>query len=486
MRTAAIAGARWIFLGNVGVQLLSMLTIAWLARVLTPADFGLVTIATVAAGLLAGLSEVGLGAMVVRSGTDDEYFVDSIFWLSVGLAVVLTALGALLAVPMARLLEADAAAPMVSFACATVAINLVAGVPRGILDLNLRFGTNSALRFGTYAASSVVAIALASGTSLGAWSILLGRFVDSAAGVSLALRYSGYRPRLRFRWESVRHELRFGAGYLATYLSSYAAKNADYWFVARAAGTEALGLYYIAFVLPQIVRQRMTWAVERALFPVLSRTRDETSRLARAYCEAVETVPLITFPILIGLSVTASEVTSVAFGADWLGAVKAMQVLTLAAAVETVAVPSRPIFLTIGQTWRISSFYVVQLSVMVPGLVLAATIGSLQAFALAVLFSVIVTTCFTVFVTCRHFDLGPGRISRALFPSVACTGLMVALVLGVPSMFANFSSLSAALQLFVRSAVGATAYLLCGFLLFPRQFGNLASIVRIFVGVRSA
>jgi O-antigen/teichoic acid export membrane protein len=486
MRTSAITGARWIFLGNLGVQLLSMLTVAWLARVLTPADFGLVTIATVAAGLLAGLSEVGLGAMVIRRGAEDEHFVDSIFWLSVGLAAALTAAGGMLAVPMARLLEADAAAPMVFFASATVAINLVAGVPRGILDLNLRFGTNSALKFSTYAASSVVAITLASGTSLGAWSILWGRFVDSTAGVFLALWYAGYRPRLRFRWESVRHELRFGAGYLATYLCSYAAKNADYWFVARAAGTDALGLYYIAFVLPQIVRQRMTWAFERALFPVLSRTRDEASRLARAYCEAVETVPLITFPILAGLSVTAAEVTSVAFGADWLGAVNAMRVLTLAAAVETVAVPSRPIFLTVGQTWRISSFYVVQLSVMLPGLAVATVIGSLQAFAFAVLFSVVVTTCVTVFVTCRYFDLGFGTISRALFPSVVCTGLMVASVLAVPSVFPDFSSSSAALRLFAQSSVGASTYLLCGFLLFPRQFKNLASIVKIFVGVRGA
>lgn len=82
-----------------------------------------------------------------------------------------------------------------------------------------------------------------------------------------------------FVWSSIRSDLRFNGGFFATSTASFVSKNVDYWAVSFTLGAAELGTYYVAFVLPNILRQRMTWLASDILFPVMARARHDHDRL---------------------------------------------------------------------------------------------------------------------------------------------------------------------------------------------------------------
>ena len=486
LRGSALEGARWSFLGNIAVQGLSVLTLAILARLLTPDDFGLVAVATVAAGMLAWASEIGLGAVVVRHGDHDRTLLDSMFWISIALAAALALGGAAASAPLALLLRAENAALLIFAATCVAGVKVVAGVPRGLLAFRLQFGAVAAIRTVSYLASSAVAIALAYFTSLGPWSIIFGRLVDGVLEGMLGALAARFRPRFRFRWQRVRRELRFGAGFLANRFAGQLAKNLDYWFVSRVAGPGALGLYYMAYVVPNLVRQRMTWAIEAALFPVLSQIQGDRERLASAYCSSLQGIAMVAYPVLIGVAVTAQSIVIIVFGAAWLDAAAPLQWLALAAAVDALVTPSRSVHLALGVPIRTAGFVLLNIALLAPALLVASTVGTLRAFALAVLVSTLLTTCANLVVTCRFLGISFRKVVSALAPALVATSFMFAVVVGAMWRVPRIADLHPVAQLGVIGSLGATAYVACGFLVFPKDFAKLARDVVVLLGIRGA
>jgi len=467
-RAVALYGGRWRALQGVGLQVLSAAATMVLARLLTPDQFGIVAVVTMVVTLFSLLTEVGFNASIIRRREIGSAEVSSLFWAGSAVGVLAAAVVAALSPVFAALAGNPEAAPYLAVGSLGLAIGLVGSVPRALLLRDFRFKATALTTVGGFLVYMAVAIPLAALTPAGAWAIVVGRVAMAGARVAADGVLSGFRPRLVFRWAAVRADWRFNLGYLGMRVSGYLGKNVDYWFVGSALGAAALGSYYIAYVLPNILRKRMTTAVNGTLFVTLADFHEDRRRVARAYRESIRFVTLAAFPLLVGLALVAPEVVAVFFGSRWLAAVRPMAILSVAAAADSLTPVGSAVFTAIGHPGRNALVSLLRAGVIAAGLFVVVARGDLGLVAVVVLGATLAAVVVQVAFLRPLVRLTVRDVPEAILPAAVSTGVMVVAVEAVTSVLPG--DLTAGLVLLVSVGVGAAAYLGSGFLLFSRAF----------------
>ena len=479
MTQVALQGGRWMALQSVGLQVLSVVTTAVLARLLAPEDFGIIAITTVLIGLFSLVNAYGINASVIRRPDLDDTILSTYFWLAVLLGTAATAALMALSGVLAASFGQPSSMPYILVMAPVLLFNLVRSVPLAVLSRQLRFGPVAAVAVLDFVVYAGVAVLLAATTDIGAWAIIIGRLLGSISSLGVAFALSRWRPEARFRWGAIAGDVSFNLAVLVNGVLGFLARNLDYWVVGRL-GVRALGIYYIAYLIPNVLRRRLTLASTEVMFPVLSRITDDRERLARGYLDSTRFMTLTAFPAMLGLAVIADAVITLFFGSAYFDAIQPASILAVASAIAILMSTAFPVFLADGVPQQSAAVGVLRLVVTGAGLVVAARIGNLVAVAWAVLIAVSVSVIVLQALLVRRLPMTWRDVAGSLAPAVVSSLVMVPAVLGAKRLLGE-----SALEwpgLIVLMAVGIATYVGFGLIayrtVFVRFFANLKSVVR--------
>ena len=413
------------------------------------------------------------------AGAISEPVASTTFWAASGIGLVLTGVCAGAAPLLARGMNQPDLTPYVLALAPLLIISMVSNVSEAFLLRALRFRwvyTADIANIVLYAVSTIVLATL----GLGAWSMVWGRLLGEAVASGLRLATAGFRPRWTFRWAAIRADLRFNGGYLASTGASFVSKNIDYWAVTYFLGTAALGAYYVAFVLPNILRQRMTWLASEILFPVMARAKHDRERLIGIYRDSARLLAFVAQPILFGVALTAEQVIGLAFGPQWHAAVQPMRFLALAAVAEATVQASSVMFLALGKPGVVARMLVWRILFAGIGIAIALpTFHSITAVAVAIALSTVASDA--ILLRALDVQIGVGALTflnwiRVPFFGSAC---MAALV--IPTGIA-LHHIPLVVQAIAMGAIGAIGYL-GGCFLLDRPFttgmlGNVRGVLK--------
>lgn len=457
MREAARSGGRWSVLESFGSQIVATVMTLILARLLAQEDFGIIAIVTVVTNALALVTQFGLSASLIQRDDITDEDRSTMFWVSLGIGVGLAGLGIAFATPLASTFGGERAAPFLAVAVLAMPFNLVGTVFRAVLVRDLRFrplAVSSTL--GTLG-QAVIAVGLAAAFDAGAWAIILGK-VFRAAFVCLAWAVSAHwTPGRRLAWGRFKEHFSFNAGWAAGAIAAAAVKNVDYIVVSHTLGEAAVGVYYVAYVLPDLVRLRVLSVFRTALFPILSRLKAERDRFAGAYLDVVRVVALVAFPAMVGLALVAEPVTEVAFGNKFLGAAAPMAFVAVAAGFDAMWQVVATALGADGTPGRAFWIVLIRLIVLVAGLVVLVPSLELLGAGYAVLAASVAAALFGMLQAARQFGIGIGRLMGSLTPVIVPTLGMTAAVMAVSKSLPAVGP-PALVLLAVLPIVGATVY----------------------------
>lgn len=462
MKAAAMSGGRWNLIEALFSQLAGVATTVVLARILAPDDFGIIAIVGVATGLMAILTQVGLSAALIQKSELEPGELSTSFWAAVILGVVIAGGGAVLAGPVAAAFDSPDAAPFLALAPLALLFGLTATVPRAILFRALEFRTVSLIVIGSSVVYAIVAVGLAASTDLGVWAVIIAQVVRRFTTLTATLIAARWRPRFVFSLDLIREDLGFTAGYLSGTIGMYLVKNVDYWAVRRTTDDANLGVYYVAYVLPTIIRQRISWAINRIMLPVLSRIRDDRRRFSVAYLNVLRLLAMVTFPTLVGLATVTHVVVPVAFGPGWDDAIYPMAILALGAAIDSLWQTASTLLVTDGKPGLTVVIVAGRLLVVGAGLLVAVQVGGLEAVAVAVLAGALMSAIAGQWLVVRRLDTSFGELWAALLPSLLPTGVMAAAVFGVRRWLEG-AVIADIVELIVLVTVGIAVYAMVGF-----------------------
>jgi PST family polysaccharide transporter len=374
------------------------------------------------------------------------------------------------------------AGPLMMVAAAQLAAAVLASIPEALLLRRLAFRTAAMVSVGSFMIYPPIAIGLAVYFDMGAWAVVIGQALRPVAKFFFGLIAARWRPHFVFDWSMVKGDIAFNGGFFLVAGTGFLIKNMDYWVVSRFLGGALLGVYYIAFVIPTIVRQRLTWALGRVLLPVLSRVRDDRDRFVRAFVDTSQFISLITMPAMVGLLLVAEPVVHVVLGARWADAVAPLGILALAAAWDSMAQVPLQGFVAEGTPMRAFLFAGPRVIVLAVGLTIAISgPGTLVAVAWAVFASSLTNFVLAQIVAITRMSIPAGRLIAGYRPVVVPVVAMAAAVGGTALVFDRID-VPQIVELVILLLVGGVSYLGVGMVFSRRVFRRLLHDGKVLIG----
>lgn len=366
-RQSVVRGGRWRLVESFSLQLVSMISTILLVRLLSVDDYTTIAAAVIVTGLFELLTGMGFAAELVQRKKIDQLSLSTSFWAALGYGVCIYALVALMAPYVAAGLGHESAGRYVTVLALTVPIGMVTGPPKALLVRDFRFRSAALASVAGMLTHGTTSVALAATTDLGPWSVIIGKVLQAVAQGIVFFWAARWRPSWTFSWAQVRARANFNLMFWITQSGQYMAKNADYWLVGRFADAQTLGVYYVAFTLPNLVRQRINVAVQDVMFPAFAQVEDAQERLASTYTKTTNLLAFVLIPPLLALAITADQVTNLLFGSRWESAAEPMAWLSIAAILNIFPPLIRTILLAQGrQRWTLQSM-LIQLAVLLAG-----------------------------------------------------------------------------------------------------------------------
>lgn len=456
MKREIARGAAWMLLWRVCDRLLGLLSTLVLARLLVPADFGLVAMAMSFIALIELASAFSFEvALIQRSDLTRDHY-DTAWTLNVAFALICGTLIAL-AAPMAAKFYAEPR--LVEVMWVLGAIWALQGFENiGIVNFRrqMNFSREFTFMFGKRIAAFLVTLGLAL-TWQSYWALIAGQLTSRLVGVLLSYVMEPYRPRLSL---AARRELfAFSSWLMITNVMGFGLARLPHLVVGRVAGSEALGLYTMASEFARLPSTELSAPINRAVFPGLSRLSGDPAALQRVFVDVMSVTVALTLPASIGLALVAPVLVEVLLGPRWLAAAPILALLALSGAVEVVAANNGVAYVASGQTRMAAILSATKLAAMVSFAMLLVPDGGVMGIAWAEFFASALVACISTVVAQRLLRLSLRRLATALWrPFVATATMAACLWPAIGAMTAPGVALPPWLTLCAALVVGAVSY----------------------------
>jgi PST family polysaccharide transporter len=454
LRLRTVHGALWTFAQRFAGEAISLAVFFVLARILDPASFGVVGLASVYIALGDVLAEQGIGTALIQKAELTAAHVDTAFVMSVVGGLGLTLAGVLAAHPMAALVRQPAVAEILQWLSLQFTFNALGRVPDAMLRRHLRFRTTAVRLLVARSTAGIIAVVLAF-LGAGVWSLVVLQLTTSLVGALVLWMVVDHRPRFHFDRRYYADLATFGGNVLGTSLTTFMARRSDDFLIGTFLGPAALGLYTAAYRVLMSLTNLLTNAISQVVYPAFARIQDQPERVAKAFGDATYYTTLVSIPVFLGCAIMAPELTQVAFGPQWLGSAPVLRILCLSGFPQTQVFMAGAVMLGVGRAdWRF------RLSV-------ASAVGTVLMFMLTVRYGVVAVAAgfavsqallvpVSLLLVRRLVPIGMDYARRFVVPCVgACVMALAMVAVRTTVIFPN-----PAANLLIPSLSGGAAYFL--------------------------
>lgn len=417
-------GAAWMIGLRFVDRVIGLLSTIILARLLIPADFGLVALAMAVVAAIALFGEFGFEMALIQNQTADRRHYDTAWTFGLARGLIASAIVAALAEPLAsvfgdpRLGDIVLLLALVPFLEGFYNIGTVAF--RKDLTLNKEF----VFRIVPRIAGAVTTIAFAF-----AWRNYWALVYGTLAGVLLRLVMSyvmqSYRPRLSIAaWREI---MGFSKWMLVTSIAAFANRKGTTFIIAKFLDAAALGTFSLSAQIANMASAELIAPIKQVLFPGYAKLAHDIAALRKAFLDAYGILVLIALPAAIGIGLTAEYYVPILLGPRWSDTVPLIEILVISGGLRSLSSHARPVYLAMNRpvygAYASTGAAIFFLPVLFYGVVHYGVLGAAVAHAIgqvAVFFG-------SLFLMRRIIGLTLGDLVKACWrPFTGCALLILA------------------------------------------------------------
>ncbi|MDH3726809.1 MAG: lipopolysaccharide biosynthesis protein, partial [Myxococcales bacterium] len=344
----AMRGVFWTVLQAVASRSLSFLVFIVLARLLVPADFGLVAMAGVFIALLELLVQQGFSVAITQREDLEPEHESTAFWTNIAFSVLLAAAFWLAAEPVAMLYETPALAPVVRWLSAVLPLRGLAAVPVGLLQRHLRFRA-LAIRSIFGALVGGVAGVVAAIAGWGVYALVVQQLVAGLVDVVTVWSAAAWWPRFTYSFRHLLDLVGFSAHIVGAGLLDVLNRRSDDFLIGFFLGDVALGLYAVAYRVLLVLTQVLAKPGTLVAFTAFSRLQADRDRIRSAFYQSTRAASVISMPIFIGIALVAPLAAPLIFGDKYQQSGLVLQLLALAGVVHAIGHYNSSVYLGVGR-----------------------------------------------------------------------------------------------------------------------------------------
>jgi PST family polysaccharide transporter len=356
----------WIAWSRGALQLLSFATTVFVARILAPADYGVMALASIWTASIGMVAEMGLGAAIIQFQGLDRREIDTCFWITMILAAVGFAALALAAPMIARWFDVPRLAEVLPVLALVLPVTACGVVSDGLLRKRLALDRVSQAEVigGAVTLPVMIGCALA---GLGVWTLVIGSLLGSAARTTVTIAFAAWCPGLRLGGPRVREIVHFSLASLGVKILWALREEADVVVIGKLTGQVTLGLYTMGKELALLPGSKISTVVNMLSSPMMAELQTNVDAMRAAFYRAARLTAAIALPTSAGMALVADEMVAALLGPKWVPAVPLLRLLCVYAAVRAVDVLLPPVLFARHRE-RFLFWYCFALLVVVPPL----------------------------------------------------------------------------------------------------------------------
>jgi PST family polysaccharide transporter len=307
-----------------------------LARLLTPADYGIIGMATVVVGFAVMFKDAGLSMATVQRESISHEQISTLFWLNLFICLLL-GLCVLASAPLVAWFYGRTELTTVTAALsASFFIRGLTIQHQALLRRHMQFGTLTVINIASHIVSLIVAILLAM-AGWRYWALVCSTLSTAMADTLLTLFFCPWLPGSLKKRTGVRDMLKFGGHLTGFNLINYFSRNADNLLIGKFIGADSLGLYAKAYQLFMLPIGQIRGPLTQVAMPVLSSLQNNPERYVKYFQRLIDIIATLTIPISLYFAVEGDFLIKLALGEQWLGAIPVFRILAISALIQGVS-----------------------------------------------------------------------------------------------------------------------------------------------------
>ena len=469
-----IRGTFWSYISVYTGKLLVFISTIILARLLSKSDFGVVGYAFIVTSFLDALNGLGIGPAYIYH-KDEPETADTAFWLGLAVGIALFVITWLAAPLIGNYFNDERAVPVVRMMVLVYPISALGNVNAISLAKKLDFKKKFIPEV-SYAFSKGFISVIMAFLGFGYWSQVWGQVVANAIAVAVSKVVFPWKPSFRFSKTIARSMLKYGLNIVALDTLANLLNNADYIFIGRYLGTEALGVYTLGFRIPDMVLTQFARIVSEVIFPVYVKMKDKAETLNRNFARSLQYVSLITIPMGLGIALTAEPFVMAFFTDKWVEAVPVIRAIAIYAMLLSLFRNAGSFYKAQGRPEILTYLTVIRLIILLPSLwFVLVRYQSILAVGWVQAVVAFLSGILSLMVAARMFKIEFRQILLQFKPG-AISGFFMALV--VAGELYLLKSLHPLLQLVLAVLTGALAYGGSLWLQGPQRVKDIYNVLR--------
>lgn len=350
LKSKTFSAARWTTISSIFRSGLQFAQMAILARLLAPADFGLMALVTATLAFATIFADMGISSAIIHRRDVTQQQLSSLFWLNVSASSGLMLLLMLLSPLFAYFYGEPRLAELLLWASCLFLING--------LGQQLRVNAEKVLEFRKLAIIEIIAallgFAVAVSSALygvGVYALIWGSLINALMTTVLSwlILANGWRPTFCLKLAEIKTFLKFGAYMVGNNIANTINSMLDIFLGGHLLGASALGLYSLPRNLALQIAGLINPIITRIGFPVMAAVQHEPEKIRSIYLKTMRMTASVNFPIYFGLAVYAPSIVQIMFGEQWTASSDTLRILAFWGLIRSTGNPVGSLLLAVGK-----------------------------------------------------------------------------------------------------------------------------------------
>lgn len=351
LKSKSVSGGIQTIGAQIVAFLMNMAATIFMARLLTPEDYGIIAMVTSITGFVLLFKDIGLTQAIIQKEyvTQDE--VSQIFWLNVLIGLLLGVIILLMGPALSHFYKEPRLTNITRVFASVGILGGLAAQHTALLNRQMQF---KKLALITVLSSS---ISLATGILLAYndWGYLSIAYMTLTQAIVQTLLYwilCNWRPNAFKLTKQIKHYINFGAGITGFNTINYFSRNLDNILIGKLIGASALGLYSRAYQLLMLPISQIRDPLNAVGIPALSTLNEQPEKYRTYYKEFLFLFAFFSMPAVVLLFICAEPLILLILGSKWISAAPIFRLLAVTALIQPIASTRGMILISTGQSKR--------------------------------------------------------------------------------------------------------------------------------------
>ena len=396
LKNQALSGVYWSSMQLLGTQAIGFGVSLILARLLLPAEFGLIAMLGIFIGLATTLINSGLTQSLIRSENLDDEDYTTVFYFNMAGSIIIYIVIYFAAPLIASFYNQDLLTSIVRVYCITFIINAFSAIQTTRLTKMMDFKTQTKVAVPSLIIGSIVGIFMAY-NDYGVWSLVWSGIAQASAATIQLWYWAKWRPLWAFNIAKFKQHFNYGVKLMFSGILDIIFTNAYAIIIGKFFLPAQVGFYTRAETLQMLPVGGISSIITKVSFPLFSAIQNDDVRLKSIYKRIMQMVIFLVAPTLILMAVLGEPLFRFLFTEKWLPAVPYFQILCF----NGILYPIHSYNLQILNVKGRSDLFL-KLEVIKKMLVVLVILISLQYGIYGLLFGSVISSIFAFFINTHY------------------------------------------------------------------------------------